>query len=232
MERQTSNLRVHQREVTPTDATQLMTASERSRIEASGTKAHESTPRVTIVRAKNEQGAPPPSDGVEYGFDELASRSQVTNTVDAPPSVSATEKTTPEHRRARITAEQANQVRFPDASSETVVAAESPTAERKSESLAPDKSIEGASSETAQEIIKTSFQRVLGTKIDLAIAFHLLSRVRHEMPTSYSEYHKKAMDRVTTELDNARDAEAAHIDLPYPSQILERALEYLEQHRP
>ncbi len=153
----------------------------------------------------------PTEEIIEFGFEELSDGKETPRTISDTRPPRTSDKTSAGHRRARA-------IVLPARVQETMDP--SPRTPERRESTAVE-----------QEIILSSLERVLGTKLDLVIAFRLLERAHDELPNDFDELHTFATARVTTELERVQEAAHAGIDMPYTVTQLQKALDFLAQLR-
>lgn len=189
--------------VTPTEETQAMSMAQRLRIEATA-----QAPASRDIAADDSE---PPKEIIEFGFEELSDGKQTPQTISDTRPPRNSDKTSAGHKRARA-------IVLPATPQETITPLPR-TPERRE------------SSAVEQEIILNSLERVLGAKLDLVIAFRLLTRARDEMPSDFDELHTIAIARVTTELERVQEAAMTGIEMPYTVTQLQKALDYLAQMR-
>lgn len=203
--------------VTPTDETQAMTPAERSHIEAQALSANGS--RVVVSRIE----AVPPADGVEYGFEELVENVRTEKTLDDSPH-HPVDRTSAGHRRAQSQIPK-RPITKPDALEMTLDAPQPRLANPEIQQSTETRE----STKIEQEIIYTSLGRVLGTKLDLPIAFRLLERASTELPDALLDLCAMVEARVHAEMTLVQEANKANIDMPYTVAQLQKALDYLDE---
>lgn len=203
--------------VTPTDETHTMTAEERSHIEAMASNVRKGHVVVTRLEAL------PPTDGVEYGFEELVDTVKTEETL-ADNNPHPVDRTSAGHRRAQNLVHK-HLSSPPDAHEVTL---DTPThSSARHEAQRPFELRE--STKTEQEVIITALTSALGTKLDIAIAFLLLERISTELPDGLLDYCTMTKERIREEMTLVQEANKANIDMPYTVAQLQKALDYLDE---